>query len=119
MININNFLSLKCLFYFKYHIYFIWDSSTILRIPDEPPCYVRQYGGNSCFCLGVYYNMLCILLASVFICLHMFPLVSSRVFILIMCCVYFLFLFVILLYYICSTIYSILPYTTTACLQIP
>ena len=66
MININNFCSLKCLFYFKYHIYFIWDSSTIMRIPDKPLCYVRQYGGKSCLHLAIYYYMPCILLISVF-----------------------------------------------------
>ena len=116
---INNFLSLKCLFCFRYDIYFIWDSSTILRIPDELPYCVRQYGGKCCLYPAIYYNMPCILFVSVFHSFYIyFPFLSSRGFIHIMCCGYFLFLLVIL-YHICSTIYSILHYTTTAHLQIP
>ena len=102
IININNVLSLKCLFYFKYHIYFIWDSSTILRIPDEAPYYVRQYRGRSHLCPDIYYNMLYLLFVSVFCAFTYVSFVCHPGDLYILCIVYILFssLF-ILLYHIC------------------
>ena len=84
----------------------------ILRIPDEPPCYVRQYGGKSHLCLAIYYNMSCVFFIIVFMQVYMFSFVSSRGFICI-CVVYIFFFFfvILLLYYVCSTICFILAYT--------
>ena len=42
-------------------LYKIRDSSLILRIPDEPPCYVRYYGGNARSVLAISFGMLCLL----------------------------------------------------------
>ena len=89
---------------------FISDSSLILRIPDEPPCYVRYYGGKSHLYLAIYYNMSYlsynIYIYSYLLC-YIIYILLSRGFTCIMSyvCFQFLFVYIIILYVAWYTLY--------------